>query len=65
MTEKEVTQILEKSKSGTVIVTCSIRGCVHAFQDAHYGGKRLHNLCKSESGRRYARCTVCGNKREL
>lgn len=43
------------SPHGVTIQRCSTPGCASAYQDARYGGRRVHNNAKT--GRR---CTVCG-----
>lgn len=44
----------------TIKLTCV---CDHSFQDSRYGYKtRVHNLMGKE---RKARCSVCGNVREV
>lgn len=39
--------------------------CEHEYQDAKYGrGKRVHNPCKSKSGGKGLRCTVCNRQHD-
>ena len=48
-----------------MILKCN---CFHKFQNKTYGkGNRVHNLCKKSmpAGILKARCTVCGNVREI
>lgn len=48
---------VERATFGTVIVACEGTCKPHKFQDAAYGGRRVHNRTKA-GGRR---CTVCGH----